>query len=275
LAVKLKGDAMESRTRSPRYPQVGLREAIERIKLVYEKEHRHPTDKEVVAKDLNYTGLNGASLGMIASLKQYDLLENAGDGLRVTDNAVAIIELPPGEPERVEAIRRAAFAPKLFSELTEVYGDRLPSDENLRLYLVKRGFNRKAAGVVIRAYRDTISLVKEEGQDYNGNPSAVIQYQEADKLMPVPTNIYRPDIRQPATGPAFIDVSPSDRSGFTEALLYRVSDDCRVRVMFDGPVTQEAINKLIAYLKLGIEDFPKRSAATDQARQAKEGELEE
>lgn len=237
---------MDKKSRSPRYPQMSLQDAIGRIKMVYEKEHTHKADREVIATDMGYAGLNGASAAVIASLRQYGLLERAGDAMKVSEDATAILELPVGDPERSAAIQRVAFAPQLFAELNEAFGSTLPSNENLRLHLVKRGFNRNAANTLIRTYRDTLSLVKEEGQGYDAETSTDVSSQETSRNMQhLPT--------------ARMDLS--SQAGAGENLQYRLTDDCKVRVLFEGSVSQEAITKLIAYLNLGIDAFPVKKAS--------------
>ena len=57
-----------SNQRSPNCPQITFLEAIEKGRKVYEHEHTHPAAKEVVAGDLGYKGLNGASLTVIGAL---------------------------------------------------------------------------------------------------------------------------------------------------------------------------------------------------------------
>lgn len=49
----------------------------------------------------------------------------------------------------------------------------------------------------------------------------------------------------------------------TESLHYRISEDCKVTLFFDGRVTQEAIAKLVAHLTLGKDDFPSKSSTQD------------
>jgi len=44
-----------------------------------------------------------------------------------------------------------------------------------------------------------------------------------------------------------------------EELRYRLTPDCKVHLQFNGIATQEALRKLIAYLEMGIADFPKNS----------------
>ena len=150
--------------RSPNYPAVSLPEAITKIDAVFRKEHKHPAPREVLAQAIGYGGLNGASASMISALHKYGLIEPVGNKghYKVSEDAVDILLHRPGERERIEAIMRAAFMPQLFSELRSHYGDSLPSEQNLRTYLLKRDFNPKTVGGVIRAYRDTIEFVNAE-----------------------------------------------------------------------------------------------------------------
>lgn len=150
-----------ARVRSPNYPAISLPEAIERVRKVYEKEHTHKADPEVVAKALGYSGLNGASASVMSALKKYGLLEEVGKDLKVSHQALTILVDPKDSLDRANLIRLAAFSPALFSELRAQYGDSVPSDENLRSYLLKRGFAQSSIDAPIRSYRETISFVAD------------------------------------------------------------------------------------------------------------------
>ncbi len=156
-----------ARVRSPNYPAVSLTEAIERVRKVYEKEHTHKAAPEVVAKALGYSGLNGASLSVISALKKFGLLEEVGKDLKVSHGALTILVDPKDSTDRAKLIRQAAFAPALFSELQGQYGDSVPSDENLRSYLLKRGFAPSSVDAPIRSYRETIALVSDLPKEDN------------------------------------------------------------------------------------------------------------
>jgi hypothetical protein len=249
---------MDSKGRSPRYPQVTLKEAMERVRMLYAKEHRHKADKEVVAKDLGYAGLNGASLGMIAALKHYNLIEYVGDGLRVSDDAVTILELPHGNAERAEAIKRVAFAPKLFAELSEIYGSKLPSDENLRLYLVRKGFGDKAANSVVRTYKDTISLVQDEIGDYNGRAAQSSRSQENVQSMP------------PMAGASTPSTAPAETSEgvYTLSTLLSFQRNVRAEVKIFGSDLKKSditrLKKAIADLEGAFEEDPENTKEDEE-----------
>lgn len=162
---------MATTGRSPNYPSLTLREAIERIKKVYAAQHHYPATKEVVAQNLGYSGINGKSLALIGALKRYALLQADGENLRVTDDAISILNLPEDNPERAAALRSAAFATPVFAQLYETYGDKRVADAVLRHDLRKRKFLEKAADEVIRIYRDNLELVTQETPGYNADDS--------------------------------------------------------------------------------------------------------
>src|SRR5258708_14276015 len=161
-------DTPKRRGRSPNYPQLTLSEAIEKVRMGFSVEHFHSTSREVIAKDIGYQGLNGASLTAIAAMRHYDLLQNEGDGLRISDDAVSLFELPKDDLLRQRALVRVALAPPLFAELFREFGDLLPSEATLRHWLIKRGFMSKAADEVIRIYRENFELADGAIQRYAG-----------------------------------------------------------------------------------------------------------
>ena len=151
-----------AKARSPNYPQISLRKAVEYARKIYQSAHTHKAPASTVAATLGYTGLNGASLGVLSALKKYGLLEAVGDDVRISQEGLSILVDPPGSVDRAQAIMKAAFRPALFAELRKEYGDTPPkSDDFLRAFLLKRGFVLSIVDVPIRTYRDTMVLVEE------------------------------------------------------------------------------------------------------------------
>jgi hypothetical protein len=156
-----------SKDRSPNYPQLGLSEALEKVRQVYDAEHCHAASREVVVQDMGYKNLNGASLTVLGALRHYGLLDKAGsDGLVVTSDAVDILELPKGDKARNMALCKCALAPPIFSQMFEEFGDMLPSEANQRHWLIKKHFIPKASDTIIRIFRENMELVKDALGDY-------------------------------------------------------------------------------------------------------------
>jgi hypothetical protein len=156
-----------ARVRSPNYPAISLPEAIERVRKIYNKEHTSKASPDVVVKAMGYNGLNGASMTILSALKKYGLLEEVGKELKVSHAALTILVDQKDSEDRISAIRQAAFAPALFSELRQQYPDAIPSDDNMRSFLLKRGFLQSAVDAPIRAYRETMALVSELQKEDN------------------------------------------------------------------------------------------------------------
>jgi hypothetical protein len=250
-----------ARHRSPNYPQFSLREALDKVRKVYEAEHTHPAAKEVIVQDLGYSGLNGASAVAIGSLNRYGLLEQAGEGLRVSDAAVAALELSKGDPTHDSALRSLALTPTLFAELNRQFGNRLPSETSLRHSLIKQGFLPKAAEDVIRIYRDNLELVGEDSNEYNESIQTQNSYTES---RPTESGHVAPTraIGGVSSGVDGLQSLPSsalrgERSaGEKDELRFRLSPNSIANVVFDGPITQQAVAKLIALLELSKDTFP-------------------
>jgi hypothetical protein len=151
-----------NKTRSPNYPAIGLGEAIQRLRRIYDTQRRYPATREILVKLMGYGTLNGASATVVSALSKYGLLEGHGDQLRVSEMGQDLVLHRKGDQEYTEALRTAAFMPAFFQELRGQYPEGLPSEHALRATLIKRGFNPKAIDGAVRAYRDTIEFLDAE-----------------------------------------------------------------------------------------------------------------
>lgn len=151
------------RLRSPNYPHVSLKDAIEMAGKIHSVDRTYTIEREVAAQHLGYTGITGPAGKMLASLLHYGLLEKvAKNQVRVSDTAVEVM-YPDDQKQWEEALRRAAFSPKLFSNLRERFPGDAPSEASLRSYLVKQGFSDRAIKPAISAYLRTFEFVQQNG----------------------------------------------------------------------------------------------------------------
>jgi hypothetical protein len=163
-----------TRPKSPAAPSTSLKEAVEKLKILYEKEKRGPIDKDTAMLALGYSAKSGAGLRMLATLGQYGLIERQGIGhIRVTDLGMDII-LPSDNQHELEALRQASRQPDIFVELLERYSDSegLPSDNALISYLIKRTpipFGDSSARGLAKAFRETLEFTEPSKADIKGN----------------------------------------------------------------------------------------------------------
>jgi hypothetical protein len=152
------------KSRSPAYPSINLETAIQRARLLHDKERTYPTPIATVAAHWSYSSLNGAALGAIAALKKYGLLDDEGSGNQrkaKLSQLAEVILVHPDDAVRRTAIAEAALRPSVHRELWEKYHDQLPSDSSLRWELTHdRGFTETGAAEFIPVYRATISFAQ-------------------------------------------------------------------------------------------------------------------
>lgn len=246
--------------KSPSYPTMSLSEAIVKIEAIYRKERTHPVHRDVLVKHIGYGTWNGASIAAVMTLSRYGLLEQVGNNkeqYRISDDGIAIVS---NFPERSKIIQRLAFMPAPFSELHQYYGDALPSDQNIKMYLVRKGYNDKIVDGIIHSYRDTIEFVNVETEGSNvesqdeKQESPPMQTQSVHQASASPNSAGRSDYRG--------DLSPSslpERGSGEKVWSFDLSEDCSIKMVLTGHVTKEALENLKAYIDISIKAAPKAS----------------
>jgi hypothetical protein len=239
---------MENR-RSPNYPSLGLSDAIGLVKLVWDRERRSVAQPPVVATAWGYTGMNGLVRTKLAALKKYGLLEQAGDGLRVSELASKIIQYPAGSPEYRDAVREAALKPEIFRELLSSHGT--ASEENLHAHLVvKKGFAPAGAKLVIKAWRETMSFAEIEDEAYDGPTS----HQEPPPMNPVPQS------QPPSASSAPVYVPFGAQSGDASATFEL--DEGRAVLTWPAELNAASVEDLAAWLALVVKRLRRRAGSS-------------
>lgn len=159
---------MDKRVRSPNYPAISLREAMDKVSVLHKHIHNHAGPREVIARGMGYASLNGSSMSVISALNKYGLLEGRGDEIKISDRAMRIMH-PESQDERATAIREAAAEPQLFAELDDRFPGATPNEELLRNYLLRKSFAPSAVSQVILSYRETKELVEAECGGYDSS----------------------------------------------------------------------------------------------------------
>lgn len=151
--------------RSPNYPQVDLETAVEAVRTAFSAEGRNRMSKEVLAKHLGYTSVNGRALAKIGAVRAYGLIEGKEDELRISDDAKTLLIAPRDSSDRAEAIQRCAFKPPIFNDIRASF-ETTPSEHNLRYHLAKKDYTAEAAGKAAKNYLATVRLVDEALSSY-------------------------------------------------------------------------------------------------------------
>ena len=169
--------AKKVRQRSPLWPFISLIKAMERALEFYAAQRDHAAPQAAAMGIWGYGPKSSGGLQTISALKQFGLMTDKGSGkyrhVGLTDLALQIIrDQRAGSPDRAAALRKAALSPKIFREMWEKWGVRLPAEATVTYHLVhERGFTEKAAADLFRLYQDTIAYAKLTESDKVGEES--------------------------------------------------------------------------------------------------------
>lgn len=258
--------------RSPSYPAIGLEQAITRARTLYDHEARNPAPVAAVLGHWNYSAKSSGGRLALAALKKYGLVEDEGSKehrkVKLTRLALSILlDDREGSPERAQAIRTAALAPGINREILERFPDGLPSDANLRHFLLfERAFTEAAVGDFVPQFRATVAFAGLDG-------GATLSHDEEDKdpaneqdaqqqepgVTPPPPAVDAPPAshRQPRTDPPPIDPPPSATH---RAVQVPLSGAEWVTVQGAFPLTEEAWDQMIAVLNAMKPGLVKRTS---------------
>jgi hypothetical protein len=150
----------KKRPRSPSYPGITLEQAIDRARVIYDKEARNAAPFEAILDHWGYSPRSGAGSVALAALRKYGLLVYEGKNARLSDLALTILWNEEDSEERSDAIKEAALKPSIHAELWQQYEGSLPSDATLRLELRRRGFAETAIPEFINIFRSTMAFAQ-------------------------------------------------------------------------------------------------------------------
>lgn len=159
--------------RSPSYPALSLREAVDAVGKIERVYRTSVVDRENAAKLMGYSSQSGPANKALAALASYGLLARAGKGdARVTDLATAILHAN-NDAERREKLLQAAFAPALFRDLKKHFHQvPVPPESGVITYLNRMGFNQSAIKSAASAFLQTAQYAEElRASKSHGHPS--------------------------------------------------------------------------------------------------------
>lgn len=246
-----------TRARSPEYPAIGLKEAVEKVQAIYAKDYQNRLPKQVMAEHMGYKSLNGGSLPIISALSKYGLIEGRGDETRVSDLGLAIVAHAPGTRERLKALDTAASSPELFKDLNSRFNGR-GSDAAIRAYLLTQKFIPGAADAAIRSYRETNELVEAESKAYAlANPEAAFQVEMQEQEQQAHEEGHSPFPTRGRPQPA--RVSGGENSSARKEVF--VLDEGDVVITFPDGLSTDSVADLADHLQLFIRKAQRRAAA--------------
>jgi hypothetical protein len=148
----------KARHRSPNYPAIGLRAAIEKVRLLYDADKRAGAPIDAALRHMGFSTKHGQALAVLSALRKFGLVDESSGRIVPTQRAVDLLNFPDQDTRKIRAIRDAALSPEIYRELYEQYKSTgIPSEETLRAELIAdKGFNPNAVEDFIRDFKETL-----------------------------------------------------------------------------------------------------------------------
>jgi hypothetical protein len=150
----------KKRHRSPNYPALGLREAVERTKKLYLADGKAGVPNDKAAQHIGFSSANGSAFSALSALKKFGLIESSSGRTVPTQRAIEIAVLPESDPRRLQALRDAALSPSIYKELIRKYCQTGPPPNDLieRELVTYNGFNPKAVEGFVKNFLDSLDF---------------------------------------------------------------------------------------------------------------------
>ncbi len=150
-------EQQKTRQRSPNYPSVSLKTAIEKITPWFKADGIVASPKDALVKHMGYEKFTGDAGRLLSALKGFGLLADVDGRFKLTPRGVDIVAREPGDPKRQQALKDAATGPQIYRDLLKEYSSGLPSDTTLSSELIAgKGFNHKYVRDFLKDFRATL-----------------------------------------------------------------------------------------------------------------------
>lgn len=228
--------------RSPRYPRLSLPDALPHAKKLYDGADQSTIDTNTAYRVLGYSGKTGASATVLGALRQYNLVDGLRGDVSISDLALGILQ-PESERELSKGLMDAFASPEAFSQILDHFSGNVPkSDEPITAFLIRTlGFLRKGASECLKSFRESQAYVEAK-------------YVAGTELVPVPGDedssadkADEPENSRVSEKGEVESASPKSSNQFISIPLTKV---CSAEIRFDGTVSEDAIERLIAYVEL-------------------------
>ncbi len=244
------------RHRSPNYPTVGLREAVDKVRQLYEMDGKAGAPAKVAATHIGFKTPHGQAMSVLAALKKFGLVqENDSGKITPTQRAIEILKLPEQDPRRVRALRDAATCPEIYAGLIEEYRySGLPANDTLESELVTyKSFNPKSVGAFVRDFKDSLefagisefSALDLSGEE-NSDMQDAIDNSTVERKTPQRTTFEmssKPILPPPASASKTVSFAvPVDFSATDQKVV-------TAHIAFDAPLKKEYLARLRTLLQ--------------------------
>ena len=154
-----KTEPTKGRHRSPNYPAIGLKEAVDKIGKLYKADGLAPSLKAAALGHMGFEKPAGDGARVLSALKSFGLVQEVDGRVKLTQRGIDIVVRPEDDPLRMNAVREAALGPQIYKDLLKECAGRLPSDATLKAELIAvKKFNPNAVEYFIKDLKATLDF---------------------------------------------------------------------------------------------------------------------
>ena len=153
-------ESKKPRHRSPNYPTVGLREAVTRVRKLYEADGKAGAPAELAAVHIGFAKPHGQAMSVLAALKKFGLVSEINGRWAPSQRAIEILNLPEADERRQRALQEAALSPEIYRQLAEAHRETgWPKNDVLESELVTyRNFNPNSVEAFVKDLKDSLEF---------------------------------------------------------------------------------------------------------------------
>jgi hypothetical protein len=208
--------------RSPAYPAISVKVALEKAKALYEQEGKYAVPMPSAFKAWGYGEKSSGGRETRAALKYFGLIGVEGDSevgkVKLTDIALRVLlDQREDQAEKKALIRRIALTPAIHKKLLDQFAEGIKSDATVAHFLMfEEHYSQGAANQLVTEFKETAAFAGlyepatmvdklDEGDDENDLPPNPPLEPTGDQRR----------IQPPSPGPQ-VKVMPGERVVFTE-----------------------------------------------------------
>jgi len=250
----------KTRHRSPNYPAVGLRNAVERVRALYQRDGKAGAPAKLAVVHIGFASAHGEAMSVLAALKKFGLVDMSKGRVVPTQRAIEIINLPNDDKRRVQALMEAAISPAIYRELIEQHKRTgFPADDVLQSELVTyKDFNPKAVAGFVKDFRDTLDFAglsdvtsldlasESEAEEHSALPDSQVQPSKTITITP------RPAIQF---------------AGRVSVNTWTLSPQASAELRINGEVSTEDLELLRDYVEITIKALSRKAKAGGESNE--------
>ena len=233
--------------RSPSFPFIPLKVAVERLELLDKHFGRHPTPANLIGPAWGYKGLTSQADQTLAALRSYGFVTYEGVGTKrtisVSDDGRIYLRAQQ-ENIKEAALRQAALRPRNIRRFWAEWGVDRPVDAvALDTLILNNGFGDNGARAFLRVYDETVAFAKLSPSD-KADGEETAEEEIAEEAAP-PAATAAPA----AVSARRVGVMDGERE-LTTGML---SKEAGFRLIVNGQIGVKEIERLIKKLELDKE----------------------